>query len=152
PTYLVAKLTRAHVTVALSGDGGDELFAGYPKYGTLARTWRYAGSLPRELRAAVARLLGVVPEDLLRRGATFIDPGRAARVGAKRCRLASALSAPTLEDAAVAVATVGFCERGLVARANGAPGASGFARASLDALAATGLDATARMQLLDMLT
>jgi asparagine synthase (glutamine-hydrolysing) len=152
PTYLVAKLTRAHVTVALSGDGGDELFAGYPKYGTLARTWRYAGALPRNMRAAVARLLGVVPEDLLRRGAIFIDPGRAERIGEKRRRLASALSAPTLEDAAVAVATVGFCEHGLVARANGAPAASGFAPAALARLAATGLDATARMQVLDMLT
>jgi asparagine synthase (glutamine-hydrolysing) len=152
PTYLVAKLTRAHVTVALSGDGGDELFAGYPKYATLARAWRYAGALPRDLRAALARFLGAVPEDLLRRGAIFIDPGRAERIGEKRRRLASALSAPTLEDAAAAVATVGFCEHGLVARANGAPGASGFARTSLEALAATGLDATARMQLLDMLT
>jgi asparagine synthase (glutamine-hydrolysing) len=152
PTYLVAKLTRAHVTVALSGDGGDELFGGYPKYGALARTWRYVGALPRDLRAALARLLGAVPEDLLRRGAIFIDPGRAERIGEKRRRLASALSAPTLEDAAVAVATVGFCEHGLVARANGAPTASGFAPASLAQLAASGLEATARLQVLDMLT
>ena len=152
PTYLVAKLTRAHVTVALSGDGGDELFAGYPKYGTLARTWRYASVFPREMRTVLARMLGAVPEEVLRRGAIFIDPGRAERIGEKRRRLASALSAPTLEDAAIAVATVGFCERGLVARANGIDTTSKFAAASLAQLAATRLDATERMQLLDMST
>jgi Asparagine synthase (glutamine-hydrolyzing) len=130
PTYLVAKLTRAHVTVALSGDGGDELFAGYPKYGTLARTWRYASAFPREMRTALARMLGAVPEEVLRRGAIFIDPGRAERIGEKRRRLASALSAPTLEDAAIAVATVGFCERGLVARANGRYDVKNLAAAS----------------------
>lgn len=57
PTYLVSKLTRQHVTVALSGDAGDELFAGYTSYRSIERIWGKIGRLPVGFRQAAAAVL-----------------------------------------------------------------------------------------------
>src|SRR5262249_36288887 len=53
PTYYVSKLTREHVTVALSGDGGDENFCGYERYAEIM-AWAKADIMPLPLRHAVA--------------------------------------------------------------------------------------------------
>ena len=57
PTYLVSQLTRKHVTVALSGDGGDELFYGYGRYFLAYRVWQKLQYLSLGTRRAVAWLL-----------------------------------------------------------------------------------------------
>lgn len=57
PTFLVSELARQHVTVSLSGDAGDELFAGYNRYFSGRSIWQKIGWMPKGSRAAVAKAL-----------------------------------------------------------------------------------------------
>ena len=81
PTYAVSRMTRQHVTVALSGDGGDELFFGYPRYQEVARG-RWLLNAPRPLRLAIAGVVSRVPRRRFRRAADVLrqnDPDGYAR-------------------------------------------------------------------------
>lgn len=79
PTHLVSRFAREQVTVALSGDGGDELFAGYNRHFAAPRLWQRLQMLPRPVRAAIGGPLSRLPPDLwnLARG------NRPAHFGAK---------------------------------------------------------------------
>lgn len=61
PTYLVSQLTRQHVTVALTGDGGDELFAGYDRFYAFTLLQRLK-RIPRPLWRLLAGLIDRLPE------------------------------------------------------------------------------------------
>ncbi len=60
PTFLVMQLARRSVTVALSGDGGDEVFGGYNRYFWAASYWRYLSAIPGPLQHLMARLITAV--------------------------------------------------------------------------------------------
>lgn len=57
PTYLVSKMTREHVTVSLSGDGGDELFCGYGTYTSVNRIWNKMKTVPYPIRKLCSELI-----------------------------------------------------------------------------------------------
>jgi asparagine synthase (glutamine-hydrolysing) len=136
PTLLLSRLTRGHVTVALSGDGGDELFGGYRRHRLAAGLWARASRLP--FRRALGRIVASLPPRALDRCLGWL-PGAPRRPGETLHKTAAALAAPDL-DSAYARLTCVWADDATIAPA------------ALPPPAALPDDPLARMRALDALT
>src|SRR5262249_42716340 len=100
PTLMVSEVTRQHVTVALSGDGGDEIFCGYNRYALGRDLWRRFQRLPFALRrqmASAIRMVGPRIWDSLLKPMRGLLPAslRVSTPGDRLCKFASVLELET---------------------------------------------------------
>jgi asparagine synthase (glutamine-hydrolysing) len=106
PTYLVSRVARQDVTVSLSGDGGDELFAGYNRHAWLDRVWGRAAVVPAGARRTVGSALGSVPPSAIERAARLVPARWQVRnPSTKVAKLGRVLSASDPHDAYRALTT-----------------------------------------------
>lgn len=100
PMFLVSRLAREHVTVALSGDGGDELFGGYNRHVTGAGIWSRARSLPASVRQLAGRALSHQSTGRLAEKAAGLLPGnrRIAGIAARLPKVGAVIGARSPMD------------------------------------------------------
>ena len=108
PTYLISRAARQHVTVALSGDGGDELFAGYNRHRMMDHVWPALQKIPAPLRTTAAlmiRMFSTKQLDVVGKFAKPILPNalRTSQFGDHLHKLASLAKCKEWTDAYVAL-------------------------------------------------
>ncbi len=97
PTFLVSQLAKQQVTVSLSGDGGDELFAGYNRYFWGRKIWRQIGWMPRGARKVISRGLTSFSPQNLDRAFSRLPKLKQRQIGDKLHKLAEVLEVASPE-------------------------------------------------------
>ncbi len=153
PTHLVCKAARQNVTVALSGDAGDELFGGYNRYFWGPRIWDRFSWLPFPLRRALADSINAVPPMLW---ATLGRVAGVALMGSKVHKLARRLGhVKTLEDLYWSLVTEWVDPAAVVRGVGGTKPVALYdspLRQRVDVVLPQGLDSVAQMMYRDTLT
>jgi asparagine synthase (glutamine-hydrolysing) len=148
PTYLVSRLARSQVTVALSGDGGDEVFGGYVRYLAVARIAGVAQRLPAALRRLAARSIELLSADAWDTLARALPSSRVPAHAGEKIRKGAALLV-----AAEPLAMYGRVISYTPHPTRFLPGVTEPAEVTGRLGGETGgLDTTAKLRLLDMLT
>ena len=148
PTYLVSQLARQHVTVSLSGDAGDEVFAGYNRYQSSAKLWPKLNRTPRVIRSLGARaILTLTPDNwtnLSQRLPNKKASSKFSNLGDKLHKAAGVLSSRSVDDLYLGLVSQTTNPASWVVGGHEPPTTSLFQRADLK-----GLEDVEKMMVLD---